>query len=125
MEDKENHQLKHYKLRGGGKLWQKIYPCPRSSRCRKTRRMGHGGLVAGNHDRQGHGHGICYPENYGALCAAMKAGLSDYAEGDGVPNTTCGYARNCIGYTRKENSDHPEDAPGGVCQPLRWPAGGL
>jgi len=40
----------------------------------------------------------------------------DYAEADGVPNTTCGYARNCIGYARKLKENNfviPEDAPGG------------
>jgi benzoyl-CoA reductase/2-hydroxyglutaryl-CoA dehydratase subunit BcrC/BadD/HgdB len=61
---------------------------------------------------------ICYPENYGAFCAAMRKAepYLDYAEGDGVPNTTCGYARNCIGYTRRLKENNfviPEDAPGG------------
>ena len=45
---------------------------------------------------------LIYPENYGALCAAMgKAeAYMEYAEMDGVPGTTCSYARNCIGYVR-------------------------
>lgn len=61
---------------------------------------------------------LCYPENYGAFCAAMRKAepYLDYAEGDGIPNTTCGYARNCIGYARRLKENNyviPEDAPGG------------
>jgi len=62
---------------------------------------------------------IVYPENYGALCAALRRAepFLDYAESDGVPGTTCGYARNCIGYARKLKENNyviPEGAPGGA-----------
>lgn len=61
---------------------------------------------------------LCYPENYGAFCAAVRQAepYLDYAESDGIPNTTCGYARNCIGYTRRLQENNfviPQDAPGG------------
>jgi len=61
---------------------------------------------------------LCYPENYGAFCAAMRRAepYLDYAEGDGIPNTTCGYARNCIGFARRLKENNyviPADAPGG------------
>ncbi len=61
---------------------------------------------------------LCYPENYGAFCAAVRQAepFMDYAENDGVPNTTCGYARNCIGFTRRLKENNfviPDDAPGG------------
>ncbi|KJS15304.1 MAG: hypothetical protein VR69_14475 [Peptococcaceae bacterium BRH_c4b] len=67
---------------------------------------------------------LCYPENYGAFCASVRKAEPnlDYAESDGVPNTICGYARNCIGYTRKLKENNfiiPEDSPsGGMPKPL-------
>jgi benzoyl-CoA reductase/2-hydroxyglutaryl-CoA dehydratase subunit BcrC/BadD/HgdB len=61
---------------------------------------------------------IVFPENYGAFCAAVGVAESnlDYAGNDGFASTLCGYARNCIGYTRKLKENNffvPEDAPGG------------
>lgn len=61
---------------------------------------------------------LLYPENYGAFCAAVGKveAYMDYAEMDGVPGTTCGYARNCMGYARRlKENDYvpPADAPGG------------
>ncbi|MCL6560005.1 MAG: 2-hydroxyacyl-CoA dehydratase family protein [Firmicutes bacterium] len=61
---------------------------------------------------------VVFPENYGAFCAAVGAaeGYLDYCESDGFPATLCGYARNCLGYTRKlkeNNFNIPADAPGG------------
>lgn len=61
---------------------------------------------------------LVFPENYSAFCAAVGAAESylEYAESDGFPSTLCGYARNCIGYTRKLKDNNfvvPPDAPGG------------
>jgi benzoyl-CoA reductase subunit B len=61
---------------------------------------------------------IVYPENYGAFCAAARVAESnlEYAESDGFLGTLCGYARNCLGYTRKLKENNfiiPADAPGG------------
>jgi len=73
-----------------------------------------------------HGELICkamgmellFPENYGAFCAATGKAKHylNVAESAGFPASTCGYARNCIGYV-KEMADNdgqpPSDAPGG------------
>ncbi|MHB1126745.1 MAG: 2-hydroxyacyl-CoA dehydratase subunit D [Bacillota bacterium] len=61
---------------------------------------------------------LVFPENYGAFCAAVGQAEPnlDYCEMDGYPATLCGYARNCIGYTRKlEENDFviPDGSPGG------------
>lgn len=61
---------------------------------------------------------MVFPENYGAFCAASRTAEAnlDYSENDGFPSTLCGYARNCLGYTRrlKENGFViPADATGG------------
>ncbi|KJS16577.1 MAG: hypothetical protein VR69_08575 [Peptococcaceae bacterium BRH_c4b] len=74
---------------------------------------------------------IVFPENYGAFCASVGAAESnlEYSESDGFPSTLCGYARNCLGYTRKliENDFNiPPDAPGGgMVKPLFLLASGV
>jgi hypothetical protein len=62
-----------------------------------------------------HGELICkamgmellFPENYGAFCAATGKAKHylNVAEAEGFPASTCGYARNCIGYA-KEMADN-------------------
>ena len=64
-----------------------------------------------------------YPENYGAACAAAGAApeFLERSEAEGFPRHLCGYARNCIGYTRKmsEEGRIPPDAPmGGMGKPM-------
>jgi benzoyl-CoA reductase/2-hydroxyglutaryl-CoA dehydratase subunit BcrC/BadD/HgdB len=61
---------------------------------------------------------LVFPENYGALCAAL--GLAEpyleRSDSEGFPTTLCGYARNCIGYTAmmvENDLRPPPDAPGG------------
>ncbi len=67
---------------------------------------------------------MVFPENYGAFCASVRQAEPhlEIAEGEGFPSSLCGYARNCIGYTRKfadNNFVPPEDAPGGgLAKPL-------
>lgn len=61
---------------------------------------------------------LVFPENYGAFCAATRSAEAnlDYSESDGFPSTLCGYARNCLGYTRKLKENGfviPADATGG------------
>ena len=54
-----------------------------------------------------------YPENYGAVCAAMGAAQPylDRCEEEGFPTHMCGYARNCIGYTARMMRDLGEEIP--------------
>lgn len=61
---------------------------------------------------------LLFPENYGALCAAVRAAQRylDIADAEGFPATLCGYARNCIGYAKEmaaHGGEPPPDAPGG------------
>ncbi|MBW2200822.1 MAG: 2-hydroxyacyl-CoA dehydratase [Deltaproteobacteria bacterium] len=61
---------------------------------------------------------LVFPENYGAFCAAVRKAEPhlEVAESEGFPATLCGYARNCIGYTKMlaDNDFVPlADAPGG------------
>jgi benzoyl-CoA reductase/2-hydroxyglutaryl-CoA dehydratase subunit BcrC/BadD/HgdB len=70
-----------------------------------------------------------YPENYGAVCAAMGVAQSylDRSDAEGFPTHMCGYARNCIGYTArmKELGEIPPDAPmGGMPKPVLLMAAG-
>ena len=64
-----------------------------------------------------------YPENYGAVCAALGA-APVYLEGsdaEGFPAHMCGYARNCIGYAArmKDLGEIPPEAPmGGMAKPI-------
>ena len=63
-----------------------------------------------------------YPEDYGAVCAALGAAPTylKRSDADGFPSHMCGYARNCIGYTAKmvELGEIPPEAPmGGMPQP--------
>ena len=60
---------------------------------------------------------LVFPENYGAFCAAVRQAEPhlEIAGSEGFPNTLCGYARNCIGYTKllaDNNFVPPENAPG-------------
>ncbi|MFC1856599.1 2-hydroxyacyl-CoA dehydratase subunit D [Thermodesulfobacteriota bacterium] len=61
---------------------------------------------------------LVFPENYGALCAAVRK-AEPYLErcnAEGFPTSLCGYARNCIGYASmlvENNMQPPEGAPGG------------
>ena len=64
------------------------------------------------------GINLIYPENFGAFCAAVRRaeGYLEIADGEGFPNTLCGYARNCVGYTKTLADNDmvpPPDAPGG------------
>ncbi|MFC2017038.1 2-hydroxyacyl-CoA dehydratase [Chloroflexota bacterium] len=64
-----------------------------------------------------------YPENYGAVCAAMGAAPTylECSDAEGFPSHMCGYARNCIGYTArmKDLGEIPPEAPlGGMSKPL-------
>ncbi len=66
---------------------------------------------------------IVYPENYGAVCAAMGTAqiYLERSDSDGFPTHMCGYARNCIGYTSrmKELGAIPSEAPmGGMAKPI-------
>ena len=61
---------------------------------------------------------LVFPENYGAFCAAVRKAEPhlEVAESEGFPATLCGYARNCIGFTKMlaDNDFVPlADAPGG------------
>lgn len=63
-----------------------------------------------------------YPENYGAACAARQKAEAflDCSTVEGFPATLCGYARNCLGYSRRmmEWGGIPPDAPlGGMAKP--------
>ena len=61
---------------------------------------------------------LVFPENYGALCAALRR-AEPYLErsgSDGFPATLCGYARNCFGFASmmaENNMEPPKDAPAG------------
>jgi len=70
-----------------------------------------------------------YPENFGAMCAAVGAAPSflERSEAEGFPAHLCGYARNCIGYTAKmkELGEIPPGAPaGGMAKPTMLLASG-
>lgn len=72
---------------------------------------------------------ITYPENYGAVSAAMGRAQKylDRCDAEGFPTHMCGYARNCIGYTAEmtELGKIPPDAPmGGMPKPLLLVASG-
>jgi benzoyl-CoA reductase subunit B len=61
---------------------------------------------------------LVYPENYGALCAALRRAepYLEIADEEGFPATLCGYARNCLGYAKTLADNEfcaPQDAPGG------------
>jgi benzoyl-CoA reductase/2-hydroxyglutaryl-CoA dehydratase subunit BcrC/BadD/HgdB len=63
-----------------------------------------------------------YPEDYGAVCAALGTarGYLERADADGFPGHMCGYARNCIGYTARmmDSGAIPPEAPmGGMPEP--------
>jgi benzoyl-CoA reductase/2-hydroxyglutaryl-CoA dehydratase subunit BcrC/BadD/HgdB len=65
---------------------------------------------------------LVFPENYGALCAALRRAepYLEQCESDGFPTTLCGYARNCIGYASQlaeNNMKPPLDAPKGGMPP--------
>lgn len=71
-----------------------------------------------------------FPENYGAVCAAMGAAPAflDRCEAEGFPTHMCGYARNCLGYTAKmvELGDIPPEAPmGGMVRPTFLMSSGM
>lgn len=61
---------------------------------------------------------LVFPENYGALCAALRR-AEPYLErsgSEGFPATLCGYARNCFGFASmmaENNMEPPKDAPAG------------
>jgi benzoyl-CoA reductase/2-hydroxyglutaryl-CoA dehydratase subunit BcrC/BadD/HgdB len=66
---------------------------------------------------------IIYPENYGAVSAAMGRAQKylDRSDAEGFPTHMCGYARNGIGYAAemKELGHIPIDAPmGGMAKPI-------
>ncbi len=66
---------------------------------------------------------VVYPENYGAVCAALGTAqiYLERSDSDGFPTHMCGYARNCIGYTSrmKELGAIPPEAPmGGMAKPI-------
>ncbi len=70
-----------------------------------------------------------YPENYGAVCAAMGAAQSylDISDSEGFPTHMCGYARNGIGYAArmKQLGEIPPEAPmGGMPKPVLLMAAG-
>lgn len=61
---------------------------------------------------------LVFPENYGAFCAASRKAEPhlELSDSQGFPNTLCGYARNCFGYTQTlvdNDMVAPPDAPGG------------
>ena len=64
-----------------------------------------------------------YPENYGAVCAALGAAPAylERSDAEGFPAHMCGYARNCIGYAArmKDLGEIPPEAPmGGMAKPI-------
>ncbi len=64
------------------------------------------------------GLNLVYPENWGAFCASIRRAepYLEITDGEGFPNTLCGYARNNIGYAKTLKDNHfkiPEGAPGG------------
>jgi benzoyl-CoA reductase/2-hydroxyglutaryl-CoA dehydratase subunit BcrC/BadD/HgdB len=61
---------------------------------------------------------LVFPENYGALCAALRCAepYLEQCDSDGFPTTLCGYARNCLGYASLLAGNDmipPPDAPKG------------
>lgn len=76
------------------------------------------------------GVNLVYPENWGAFCASIRRAepFLEISDGEGFPNTLCGYARNNIGFakTLKENDFViPADAPGGgLAKPIMMLASG-
>ena len=61
---------------------------------------------------------LVFPENYGALCAAVRKAepYLERSDAEGFPTSLCGYARNCIGYASMladNDMQPPEGAPGG------------
>ncbi|MFC2059977.1 2-hydroxyacyl-CoA dehydratase subunit D [Chloroflexota bacterium] len=70
-----------------------------------------------------------YPENFGAMCAALGAAPAylERSDAEGFPTHMCGYARNCLGYTSimTELGEIPPDAPvGGMPKPILLLASG-
>jgi len=68
---------------------------------------------------------VVYPENYGAVLAAVGVAQSylDRADADGFPTHLCGYSRAGLGYTsrmmRELNGEIPPEAPlGGMPKPI-------
>ena len=66
---------------------------------------------------------MVYPENYGAVCAALGTAQTylERSDSDGFPTHMCGYARNCIGYASrmKDLGEIPPEAPlGGMAEPI-------
>ncbi|MBI4285944.1 MAG: 2-hydroxyacyl-CoA dehydratase [Chloroflexi bacterium] len=66
---------------------------------------------------------LVYPENYGAVCAAVGTAQTylSRSDADGFPTHMCGYARNCFGYAArmKELGEIPPEAPlGGMAKPV-------
>ncbi|GAB4268242.1 MAG: hypothetical protein Kow0092_21970 [Deferrisomatales bacterium] len=68
---------------------------------------------------------VVYPENYGAVCAAMGVAPTylERADAAGFPTHLCGYARNNYGYThrmmRELGGQIPPEAPlGGMPPPV-------
>lgn len=63
---------------------------------------------------------LVFPENYGALCAAL--GLAEpyleRSDSEGFPTSLCGYARNCLGYAAMMAENNLQPPPGA-------PAGGM
>ncbi len=64
-----------------------------------------------------------YPENYGAMCAAVGAAPAylERSDAEGFPTHMCGYARNCFGYAArmKDLGEIPPEAPmGGMAKPI-------
>jgi benzoyl-CoA reductase/2-hydroxyglutaryl-CoA dehydratase subunit BcrC/BadD/HgdB len=68
---------------------------------------------------------VVYPENYGAICAAMGVAPTflEQADSAGFPTHLCGYARTNYGYThrmmRELDGQIPPEAPlGGMPKPI-------
>jgi len=64
------------------------------------------------------GINLVFPENYGALCAAVGQAEQylEISQSEGFPTTLCGYAQNCFGYAKRLKDNGlvpPTDAPGG------------
>jgi len=68
---------------------------------------------------------VVYPENYGAVCAALGIAESylNRADADGFPDHVCGYSRNTFGYASRmmkelEGQIPPEAPMGGMPKPI-------
>jgi benzoyl-CoA reductase subunit B len=76
------------------------------------------------------GMNLVYPENWGAFCASVRRAepYLEISDGEGFPNTLCGYARNNIGFAKtlqENNYIIPDDAPGGgLAKPIMLLASG-